>query len=90
MSKSEKVKTTAELLSKMQTAKEGDICECEQMQKREELLMSVIEKMKDSLDLIAEEQRFYIKDKDYFSEVVRLNLTAKETLEEIFKIMEGL
>lgn len=40
----------------------------------------------EALNEIAIEQQFYIAKKDYFSEVVRLNLTAKEALEEIRKL----
>ena len=45
----------------------------------------IIEEMKEALEQIAIEQELFIRNKDYFSEVVRLNLTAKEALESITK-----
>jgi len=41
----------------------------------------------EDLEKLSQEQEIYVSNKDYFSEVVRLNLMAKETLE---KIMEKL
>ncbi len=47
-----------------------------------DLLMKDVRGLVEALSEIAIEQEFYIKSKDYFSEVVRLNLTAKEALAE--------
>lgn len=43
----------------------------------------IIAELERALEEIGIEQKFYIKTKDYFSEVVRLNLTAREALQNL-------
>lgn len=50
-----------------------------------ELLLIAIEALED----LSLEQEFYIKSKDYFSEVVRLNLQAQEALAKIQEKIKG-
>lgn len=49
----------------------------------------IIAELEGALEEIAIEQEFYIKTKDYFSEVVRLNLTAKEALQKLKEFRGG-
>ena len=43
----------------------------------------------EALEEVAIEHKFYIVKKDYFSEIVRLNLTADEALEQYRKAVSG-
>ena len=48
-----------------------------------DLMLEDMRKIVEALGEIAIEQDFYIKSKDYFSEIVRLNLIAKKALQEL-------
>ena len=50
--------------------------------KKDQEWREAVKDLIDALEEIAIEQKFFIKEKDYFSEVVRLNLTAKEALSD--------
>ena len=49
-------------------------------EKERDQLATRVRELVDALSEIAIEQKFHVKEKDYFQEVVRLNLTAQEAL----------
>lgn len=63
--------------------------EITKLKEENEKLKKSSEGLRDTLKEISIEQDFFIKNKDYFSEVVRLNLEAREALKADNEIMEG-
>lgn len=54
-----------------------------------DIMIEDMKKIVEALDKIAFQESVYLKENDYFCEVRRLNLMAKQALQSIEKFLEG-